>query len=245
LEIGEEEPLAGAGAGTGAHADAGVDAGTGVDADAGVDTGTSAGVGAGAKAALRRRILDTRAGLSAEQRAAAGSALRDAVLGLPEAQMAGTAAVYYSIGSEPGTRGLVYALWKRGTYVLLPVLRPDLDLDWASYEGPDSLRAGPRGLTEPAEPSRGIAAVSRADLVIVPALAVDRRGMRLGRGGGSYDRALTRVGPQVPTIALVYDAELLDVVPAAPHDQRVRLVARPQTGITRLPYELPFSSPLP
>jgi len=183
--------------------------------------------------------------LSAAQRAAAGSALRDAVLGLPEAQMAGTAAVYYSIGSEPGTHGLVYALWKRGTYVLLPVLRPDLDLDWASYEGPDSLRAGPRGLTEPAEPPRGVAAVSRADLVIVPALAVDRRGVRLGRGGGSYDRALARVGPQVPTIALLYDAELLDEVPAAAHDQRVRLVARPQTGITRLPHELPFSSPLP
>jgi len=62
--------------------------------------------------------------------------------------MAGTAALYYSIGAEPGTHGLVYALWKRGAYVLLPVLRPDLDLDWASYEGPDSLRAGPRGLAE-------------------------------------------------------------------------------------------------
>jgi 5-formyltetrahydrofolate cyclo-ligase len=227
LEIGEGQPLAGSGANAGAGA------------------GASAGAGVRAKTALRRRILDVRAGLSAEQRAAAGSALRDAVLALPEAQMAGTAAVYYSIGSEPGTHGLVYALWKRGTYVLLPVLRPDLDLDWASYEGPDSLRAGPRGLTEPAEPARGIAAVSRADLVIVPALAVDRRGIRLGRGGGSYDRALTRVGPQVPTIALLYDAELLDEVPAAAHDQRVRLVARPQTGITRLPDELPFSSPRP
>jgi len=200
---------------------------------------------AAVKASLRRRILGARAGLTSAQRAAAGSALRDAVLGLPEAQMAGTVAVYYSIGSEPGTHGLVYGLWKRGTYVLLPVLRPDMDLDWASYEGPDSLQAGPRGLTEPAEPPRGIAAVSRADLVIVPALAVDRRGMRLGRGGGSYDRALARVGPQVPTIALLYDAELLDEVPAAPHDQRVRLVARPGTGITRLPNELPFSSPLP
>ena len=229
MEIGEEQPLSGADAG----------AGVGPDAAAGAESG------AGAKAALRRRILHARAGLSAEQRAAAGSALRDAVLALPEAQMAGTAAVYYSIGSEPGTHGLVYALWKRGTYVLLPVLRPDLDLDWASYEGPDSLRAGPRGLTEPAEPPRGVAAVSRADLVIVPALAVDRRGVRLGRGGGSYDRALARVGPQVPTIALLYVAELLDEVPAAAHDQRVRLVARPQTGITRLPYELPFSSPLP
>jgi 5-formyltetrahydrofolate cyclo-ligase len=196
------------------------------------------------KADLRRRIVRARAGLSAPQRAAAERALRDAVLGLPQAQMAGTVAVYYSIGSEPGTHGLVYALWKRGTYVLLPVLRPDMDLDWASYEGPESLRAGPRGLTEPAEPPRGAGAVSRASLVIVPALAVDRRGVRLGRGGGCYDRALARVGPQVPTIALLYDGELLNEVPAAPHDQRVRLVARPEEGITRLPHELPFSSPL-
>jgi 5-formyltetrahydrofolate cyclo-ligase len=120
-----------------------------------------------------------------------------------------------------------------------------MDLDWASYEGPESLRPGPRGLTEPAESPRGVTAVSRADLVIVPALAVDRRGVRLGRGGGSYDRVLARVGPQVPAIALLYDAELLDEVPAAPHDQRVRFVARPEGGITRLPNELPFSSPLP
>ena len=60
--------------------------------------------------------------------------------------MAGTIAAYYSVGAEPDTRGLVYALWKRGSYVLLPVLRPDGDLDWASYEGPDSLVPGPRGL---------------------------------------------------------------------------------------------------
>ena len=110
-----------------------------------------------------------------------------------------------------------------------------MDLDWASYEGPDSLRPGPRGLTEPAEPPRGVAAVSRASLVIVPALAVDRRGVRLGRGGGSYDRALARVGPQVPTIALLYDAELLAQAAAAPHDQRVRLVARPEEGIPQPP----------
>jgi len=199
---------------------------------------------ADAKASLRHRILAARARLSADERAAAGRALRDAVLALPQAQMAGTVAAYYSMGAEPDTHGLVYALWKRGSYVLLPRLRPDMDLDWASYEGPDSLRPGPRGLTEPAEPPRGVPAVSRADLVIVPALAVDRRGVRLGRGGGSYDRALARVGPQVPTIALLFDGELLDEVPAASHDQRVRLAACPTTGIMSLPHELPFSSPM-
>ena len=190
---------------------------------------------AGEKAALRRRLLADRARLGPGQRAAAARALRDAILELPQAQMAGTIAVYYSLAYEPGTHGLVYALWKRGGYVLLPLLRPDADLDWASYEGPDSLRPGPRGLTEPSEPPRGPDAVARADLVLVPALAVDRSGVRLGRGGGSYDRALARVGPGIPTIALLYDGELLDEVPAAAHDQRVGLVARPSAGISSLP----------
>jgi 5-formyltetrahydrofolate cyclo-ligase len=187
------------------------------------------------KAALRRRLLAARRRLSPEQRAAAGRAIRDAVLSLPQTQMAGTVAAYYSVAAEPDTHGLIYALWKRGSYLLLPVLRPDGDLDWASYEGPDSLRPGPRGLTEPAEPPRGPGAIASADLVLVPALAVDHSGLRLGRGGGSYDRALTRVGDQVPTVGLIYDQELLAEVPAWAHDQRVRLIVRPATGMTRLP----------
>ena len=186
------------------------------------------------KIALRRQLLTERAQMAASERADAGRTLRDAVLSLPETQMAGAVAAYISVGTEPDTRGLVYALWKRGTYVLLPLLLSDNDLDWASYEGPDSLAAGPRGLLQPTEPPRGAAAVASADLVIVPALAVDRAGNRLGRGGGSYDRALARVGSAVPTIALIYDRELLDEVPAGRRDQRVRMVARPGEGIIRL-----------
>jgi 5-formyltetrahydrofolate cyclo-ligase len=187
-----------------------------------------------AKAELRRRILAARAAMSDADRAAAGWALRDAVLGMPEAEMAGTVACYMSVGTEPGTRSLVYALWKRGSYVLLPVLLPDGDLDWASYDGPDSVVRASRGLIEPTAPGRGIAAVASADLVIVPALAADRRGNRLGRGGGCYDRALARVGPAVPVVAALYDAELLDEIPVGPHDQRIGAVARPGEGITRL-----------
>jgi 5-formyltetrahydrofolate cyclo-ligase len=187
------------------------------------------------KAVLRARLLGARSGLSSDQRAAAGRLIRDALLSLPELEMAGTVAAYYSVGSEPDTRGLVYALWKRGTYVLLPLLRPDGDLDWASYEGPDSLVAGPRGLREPAEPPRGVGAVARADVVLVPALAADRAGNRLGRGGGSFDRALARVGPLIPVIALLYDDELVDHVPAEPHDVPVRATVRPGHGIGSLP----------
>ena len=184
------------------------------------------------KALLRARLLAARARLSADQRAEAGRAIRDALLDRPEVQMAGTIAAYYSIGAEPDTRSLVYALWKRGSYVLLPVLRPDGDLDWASYEGPDSLVPRPRGLREPGEPPRGVEAVARADAVLVPALAVDRAGNRLGRGGGSFDRALARVGPLIPLIALVYDDELIDRVPAERHDVKVRAAVSPASGIT-------------
>jgi 5-formyltetrahydrofolate cyclo-ligase len=187
-----------------------------------------------AKAALRARTLALRRLQDADERADVGRQLRDVVLELPEMQMAGTVAAYASVGTEPDSHGLIFALWKRGTYVLLPVLQSDGELDWASYEGPESLAPGPRGLLEPTEPRRGVAAITSADLVIVPALAVDREGRRLGRGGGSYDRALARVGPAILTVALLYDGELVWEVPVTGHDQPVRAAALPREGIFRL-----------
>ena len=187
------------------------------------------------KAGLRRQLVAARKLISDSSRNEAGRLTRDHVLEMAEVATAGTVAAYYSVGTEPDTRGLIFALWKRGSYVILPVLLPDGDLDWASYEGPDSLAPGPRGLLQPVEPVRGPGTVARADIVLVPALAVDVFGHRLGRGGGSYDRALARVGAQVPTIALLYDSELLPSVPVAAHDPPVRAVARPGHGITRLP----------
>ena len=74
-------------------------------------------------------------------------------------------------------------------------------------------------------------AVARADLVVVPALAVDRYGFRLGRGGGSYDRALARVSASTLTVALLHDGELLDRLPAEPHDRPVRAVVTPGGGV--------------
>ena len=183
------------------------------------------------KTELRAQRLAARSRMLPDERTAASRALRDVVLEIPQVEMAGTIAAYHSAGTEPGTHSLLYALWKRGTYVLLPILLPDGDLDWASFEGPDSLVPGPHGLREPGEPPRGPDAVSRADVVLVPALAVDRTGNRLGRGGGSYDRALARVAPLIPAIALLYDDELLPAIPTAPHDQPVTHAARPSHGV--------------
>src|SRR5215469_9057669 len=118
------------------------------------------------KGTLRRRIVAARAQMPSADREAAGRLIRDHVLELPEVAAAGTVAAYYSTGTEPPTHSLVYALWKRGSYVVLPVLLPDGNLDWASYEGPDSLAPGPRGLLQPAEPARGTGTVARAAVVL-------------------------------------------------------------------------------
>ncbi len=183
------------------------------------------------KRELRREILERRATVADPQGAAV--AIRESLMERPWVQMAGLVACYWSTGSEPATHGLVFALWKHGATVMLPVLRPDNDLDWAVYDGPDTLAPGRNGVLEPVDTRRGVDAIRTAALVIVPALAVDRAtGVRLGRGGGSYDRALARVGPNVPTVALLHEGELLDGLPAEPHDRPVRYAALPSGIVT-------------
>ena len=115
---------------------------------------------------------------------------------------------------------------------LLPVLLPDGDLDWALGD----LVEGPRGLQEPSGPRLGVDAVATCDLVLVPALLVDAQGYRLGKGGGSYDRALGRATGL--TVALVYDDELVPTLPHEPHDVPVRAVATPTRGVIQLPRKM-------
>ncbi|MFI5762122.1 MULTISPECIES: 5-formyltetrahydrofolate cyclo-ligase [unclassified Streptomyces] len=192
-----------------------------------------------AKADLRRELLAARRALSADALRKAAGALARSALHLPELGSARTVAAYVSIGSEPGTRELLDALRAAGIRVLLPVLLPDNDLDWAAYEGPGSLaeaaHPGKMRLLEPAGPRLGPDAVTGADAVLLPGLAVDRRGMRLGRGGGSYDRVLERLeraGAHPALIVLLYDDEVVARVPEEPHDHPVRAVATP-SGVLR------------
>jgi 5-formyltetrahydrofolate cyclo-ligase len=177
-----------------------------------------------AKAVIRREFLAGRAALSAGDRARAAAAL-DAALGALVGASRRVAA-YVAIGDEPGTT----ALLARRPDVLLPVLLPDGDLDWAT--GP--LRSAAHGLMEPTGRRLGPAALATCDLVLVPALAVDRSGTRLGRGGGSYDRALSRA--QGLTVALLYDGEAVEALPIDPHDIPVQAVATPSYGLRRVPW---------
>jgi len=164
-------------------------------------------------AARKRRPLGAAADFAADvARVATGwAAVRDAA----------TVAAYVSVGGEPGTGLLLDALVAAGKRVLLPVLLPDNDLDWGVYDGPASIMKAVRGLYEPAGARLGVDAVRTADLVLVPGLAVSPGGDRLGRGGGSYDRALARVPAGTPVAVVLYDDEVGLAVPSDPHDVRV------------------------
>jgi 5-formyltetrahydrofolate cyclo-ligase len=174
-----------------------------------------------AKRALRRRLLDERRARPEAELGPVARAIADHALAWDPVRRAPTVTAYVSVGAEPGTGPLLEALHAAGLRVLLPVVLPDLDLDWAAYTGPDSLApAGRLGLLEPTGPRLGVDAVRDAAVLLVPGLAVSPSGVRLGRGGGCYDRALARATGR-PTAVLLHDDEVGLNVPTAPHDRPV------------------------
>jgi 5-formyltetrahydrofolate cyclo-ligase len=203
---------------------------------------------AAAKGTIRSRLLAARRECAPEQRLrwseqACALLLEqiDRVLARPGSR--GVVAAYASFGTEPDTGVLLAGLLDRGVRVLLPVLENDGDLAWGWYSGPDSLgrgNGGPLGGRIP-EPSSvlDVDAVRQADVVVLPGLAVDPHGLRLGRGGGSYDRVLARLARQAPderpwTVTLLYPGEAGRPVPAEPHDFAVD-AAVTADGLTPFP----------
>ncbi|CAN5670283.1 5-formyltetrahydrofolate cyclo-ligase [soil metagenome] len=185
------------------------------------------------KLALRDQLVTGRGRRSLLEVSESARAIAEHLMATPELRRAATVAAYVSIGTEPGTGPLLDALSALGRRVILPVVLPDLDLDWAVYAGQGSLARARRGLLEPTGERLGLEAVATADVVLTPGLAVDRTGMRLGQGGGCYDRALGRVPVGTFTCTLLYADELVAAVPADTHDRPVTAVVTP-AGVSRL-----------
>lgn len=182
------------------------------------------------KRAVRSRIRAERRLRSPERRSADAAGLVNVVLELPETAAADCVAVYAAMPGEPETAPLRAALRATGTRVLLPVVLDDGLLDWAYDEG-DLRETKGYGGPEPTGPRLGVEAIRLAQLVLVPALAVDTLGHRLGQGAGFYDRALRLLAHWVPVFAVVHDSEILDAaiepVPVEPHDVPVDAVVTP------------------
>jgi 5-formyltetrahydrofolate cyclo-ligase len=213
------------------------------DVDAGEDTGAVLDGAeadeseppsiAAAKADLRRLQAARRGGTGPHDRLfsrasmplqASGAEIMRRVLALPEVARASTVAAFVSLPGEPSTVALLDALRARGTQVLLPIVREDLDLDFREYGG--TLLPGPLGTRQP-PPGAPTAPLEAAQVVLVPAVAVDTRGHRLGRGGGSYDRALRRIHPSTTLVAVVDDQAIVPDVPVAAHDLSVSVIVTP------------------
>ncbi|HEX2904646.1 MAG TPA: 5-formyltetrahydrofolate cyclo-ligase [Jatrophihabitans sp.] len=178
------------------------------------------------KTALRQQLRQQRRARSAPDRNTARAAIRGHVLAhidtltLPAGS---TVAGYEPLATEPGSVELLDALANRDLTVLVPITLADKDLAWRHYRSEQAL-----------PPS----AIQQAALILLPALAVDRAGNRLGRGGGSYDRALRRASPTALTAALLFADELLASVPTEQWDQPVQAVVTPD-GWLDLPLRVP------
>ena len=187
---------------------------------------------AAAKSALRERLLARRRERSDAERAAAAAAIATALLARLAAVR--TFAAYVPDETEPGHGRLPAAFTGLGARVLLPVV-PDEghELAWAVDSG--HLAPGRFGLLEPVGPRLGPTAIGPADVVVVPALAVARDGVRLGRGGGYYDRALRHTRPGAVLVALVFDDELRRRAARGAARPAVTAVVTPSGGWQALP----------
>lgn len=190
------------------------------------------------KAGWRAVLLARRRAVPVAERERDAARLADAVaaacVGLP----AGPVCAFVPVGAEPGSPAMLDALRETGREVLLPLVpvagEDARALGWAPYLGTESLVRGPLGLRQPSGADLGPDAIAGAVLVLIPALAVDRRGVRLGRGGGWYDRTLPLVTPGTPLLAVVRDDEVVDRLPREPHDVPVNGALTPLGGVTPL-----------
>ncbi|MFC7676714.1 5-formyltetrahydrofolate cyclo-ligase [Mycolicibacterium sp. GCM10028919] len=190
------------------------------------------------KAQWRTAVLRARRELTPARRRAEADAIRAAlstVVGDGD-----TICAYVPVSSEPGSADVLDALVAAGARVLLPVARDDhgtpMPLTWGVYRS-DALVEAPFGLREPAPPHEPPQAIASASMVLVPALAVDRRGVRLGRGAGYYDRTLALAGPGARLCAVVRDEEFVDELPGEAHDVAMTHVLTPGRGLFELPQQ--------
>jgi len=191
-----------------------------------------------AKALLRRAILLRRDVRPEAVRHADDAARFELIREKLQGRLPAVVAAYLSSVSEPGTLQLVGWLAAQDVRVLLPVLTaadgtPRRAPAWAPYAGPDALQVGVRSILEPTTAVLPDDALARADLVVCPALAANRAGDRLGRGGGWYDRALLRARAATPTWVLLNDDEVLDTIPTQPWDVPVGALVTPTRFIDR------------
>lgn len=180
-----------------------------------------------AKRALRADLRERRQTVSAHAREAAEAGVTAQLDALVERLGARSISCFLSTPTEPGTHAFVAGAVARGIRVLLPITREDGLLDWSVAMPDTEIAEGLFGLPEPVGDVLGPIAVNDVDLLVIPAAAVDQRGMRLGWGRGYFDKTLGSMEKCPPVYAVIFDSEYIDDVPRDVHDQPVTGVVTP------------------
>ena len=174
------------------------------------------------KAELRAALLEARRAISPAEREALSAVICDRAAGLPAFRAADTVHVYVGVAGEVRTLPLLEAAWGAGQRVACPRVGIGGRLETRQIRFPEDLVAGPRGLREP-DPERTVLVPPEAiDLVVVPGVGFDRRGGRLGFGGGYYDRFLSTTGAS--RLGLAFSLQIVDRIPQGPGDEPVHWI---------------------
>jgi 5-formyltetrahydrofolate cyclo-ligase len=174
-----------------------------------------------AKRALRQEIVAARDRLPDDRRAAMSGSIADRLLAMDEVRGARTVMAFWSFGSEVDTLPLLERLEAAGVQVALPRIE-DRDIEPVSYAAGDPLSETSFGAREPASGRR--LEPSELDVVVVPGVAFDRAGGRVGYGAGFYDRLLGRLRDDAFAVAVAFGLQVVDRVPAGGTDRRVHAV---------------------
>lgn len=185
------------------------------------------------KQRLRAAVRLTRAARSPEIRQADRERLTSHLSALVEERGARLVTCYLPSAGEPDTSGFLDWSQAHGIDVLLPVSLADSQLEWSRL-GPEGTAHGRHGLQEPVGPRLPVEAAANVDLLIIPASAVDRSGIRMGWGLGYFDRALAKLTPRPPVFAVVHDDEIYPALPSGPLDIPVTGAVTP-SGIRVFP----------
>lgn len=179
------------------------------------------------KRALRAELRERRRTRTATATDADRSTLTEHLIHLARDLGVRSLAAYLSMPDEPDTRPFLRWTAEQGLKVLLPISRDDGLLDWAPYDGEEE-DADILGMPTPTSELLGPIAINDVDLILVPAAAVDRGGMRMGWGRGYFDRTLGSMEGCPPVYAVIFDDELVDSVPRERHDMPVNGVVTPR-----------------
>ena len=180
------------------------------------------------KAEIRKHFLTLRRPISPADAARWNAAIQARVLALPEMQGPEDVYIYVAADNEVETRGIIEELLRRGRRVLIPAARGAGVLEWGEIESLDELQPGTFGMLEP--PATSDVGPEPKGVAIAPCVAFTAKGDRLGRGGGYYDRFLaTFIGP---TVALAYELQRAEALPAEAHDVRTKRVVTEKDAYT-------------